>query len=324
MEYVDSLFDQSSQTRTRAHTQHRGACGRPRAVIPAKILTLLLSRPSSSAEHQYFRHIIFSKNIFEFTAGNVDWRSPRVPLRGRINNGTATLSSRCAKLSLLQEWKCYLLPKDIWSAIWCMLPLRPPPPRNSRPIPVRGTRDLRAIVRVSLPFCSPRNPFMARAVWLLDLLYYAYTKHIGSPGPVVDAKFFDAGNSIPFDRLWNKNCDEDAARISRFWGSARKFPWNVRRKRVYAARSLWCFRKLRSKPRTRWSDSVLVIPRAIVKFYSIRSSNLQQLTTWSHKCKIGANDRRNSLDDERISDREYPIGIISEIRNLCLKLEELE
>jgi len=40
---------------------------------------------ASKSEYQYFCHIIFSKGVFEFATGNVDWRLSRV-LRGKINN----------------------------------------------------------------------------------------------------------------------------------------------------------------------------------------------------------------------------------------------
>lgn len=84
---------------------------------------------ASKSERQYFRHIIFSKSVFEFATGNVDWRLSRVPRR-KINNAackraTADLvreivvGTRMKMLSFTQE---YIYVKH---NLWCMLPQFP-------------------------------------------------------------------------------------------------------------------------------------------------------------------------------------------------------
>lgn len=96
-------------------------------------------------------HIIFSKSVFEFATGNVDWRLSRV-LRGKINNAACTQPQTWrAKLSLVQEWKCYLLPRDIYILYMCAREAQSDVcSPNSQFIPSRKTRPLCVIVHAFL------------------------------------------------------------------------------------------------------------------------------------------------------------------------------
>lgn len=76
------------------------------------------------------------------------------------------LPSTCAKLSLVQEWKCYLLSKDIWSAIWCMLPQFPVHPCSEHGLFVWS------YMYVFSPFPRPLHDPFPLAIYSDCLIYY--------------------------------------------------------------------------------------------------------------------------------------------------------
>lgn len=161
----------------------------------------------SKSEYQYFYHIIFSKGVFEFATENVDWRLSRI-LWEKINNVLyATVNLVRAKLSLVQEWKCYLLSRDIWSTIWCMLPQFP------QSIPARNATSLCDHTYFShsliLFTTSSRSPFIVIAWFIILRLHKAYRIVA-----VVDTKF----HQQEFDQYIDyriKNYEEVSYHISR-------------------------------------------------------------------------------------------------------------
>jgi len=77
-------------------------------------------------------------------------------------------STWCAKLSLVQVWKCYLLPRDIWNTIWCMLPQFPVHPCSERGL------FMWSYVYVFSPFSHPFHDPFPLAIYS-DCLIYCIT-----------------------------------------------------------------------------------------------------------------------------------------------------
>jgi len=250
---IHCSVNRHKHTCARAHVHHREACGRRRVVvIPAKILTLPPASQKQRRASIFSPHYFFKEHIW--VHGWKCWLTFAArSVRDRINNGGAAAATAAAAAAA--AFHSIGPPREIVVAtrmkmlsftqgymernLMCAPPSSVPILRNSWSISARegargwlsSSRD-RTRTRFA-PSPLPRDPFTACAVWLLDLLYYAYTKHIGSRAEVVDAKFFDAGNSIPY-RLWNKNCDGGRCRnIYSAFEAAREGPCEVRGENVF-------------------------------------------------------------------------------------------
>lgn len=129
--------------------------------------------PASKSEYQYFYHIIFSKGVFEFATGNVDWRLSRV-LRGKINNASYATVDLVRKIVVGTRMKMLSFTKGYMEH---NLMYAPPIPS---PSPL-GTRPLCVIIHVRvfpyslIPFTTlSRSPFIVIAWFIVLRLHKAY------------------------------------------------------------------------------------------------------------------------------------------------------